>query len=234
MNKYHQEILDTIKKYSKTEKHTSETAKYLGHSHYHYGLSVPQRREIAKRFISNHKDINQNDFVALLDSLYRGESYDEKSFGGILLGYLPKLRKQINPTLLDIWLDYLEGWAEIDSLCQSNFTSEDILDKWKEWMRLIKKFSKSKNINRRRASLVLLTGVVTQSDDSKLSNLAFKVIDKFKHEKSILITKAVSWLLRDLIKHHKDEVEVYLNKNIKSLPQIIIREVNDKLVHGRK
>ena len=46
MNKKHQEILNKIKEYS--GKGTSETASYLGSNHVHCGVSVPQRRKIAK------------------------------------------------------------------------------------------------------------------------------------------------------------------------------------------
>lgn len=234
MNKYHQEILNTIKKYSKKEKQTSKSIQYLGHNHLYYGLSVPQKRQIAKEWIKLHKDIKQNEFTDLLNSLLRGESYDEKSLGGILLGYLRGLREQVEPVLLDNWLNYLEGWGEIDSLCQSNFTAEEMLAKWREWEQLIKSFANSENISKKRASLVLLTGVVIQSDDKRLVNLAFYVIDKLKSEKSILVTKAISWLLRDLIKHYRNRVEEYLRKNANSLPKIAILEVTNKLMYGKK
>lgn len=228
MNKYHQEILEKIKRAGRSG--TSETASYLGHPHLHYGISVPQRRVIAKEWTRVHKDISYIDFLALLDSLYNGKSYEEKTIASILLGYLPKLRKSIAPQDLDKWLDELVGWAEIDSLCQSNFTADDILSKWAEWEKLIRKFANNKNISKRRASLVLLTGVVSNFDDKRLANLAFEVVDKLKRERNILITKAISWLLRDLIKHSRTRVESYIKENSSSLAKIAIREVNAKLL----
>jgi len=90
------------------------------------------------------------------------------------------------------------------------------------------------NPSRRRASLVLLTKSVRGSNDARLSKLAFKNIDLLKGEKDILITKAVSWLLRSLIKNHRVEVVDYINKNRQILPKIAIRETERKLKTGRK
>lgn len=232
MNKYHQEILEEIKKYS--GKGTSETASYLGNQHLHYGVSVPYRREIAKAWVKENEDISLDEFVDLLNLLFYGESYEEKTMAGMLLGYFPKLRKEINPELIDKWLDDLQGWAEVDTLCQSNFTADEFLEKWTDWEKLIRKFTEDKNINKRRASLVLLTGVVTKSDDKRLSGLAFSVVNKLKNEKDILITKAISWLLRDLIHDNKDQVRNYLEENKNALPKIAVREVNNKLTKGKK
>ena len=134
----------------------------------------------------------------------------------------------------DFWLDNAEGWAEVDSICQGNFTADEILYKWLDWEKLIRVFSNSKNIHKRRASLVLLTGPVRHSVDMRLSELAFDNIGKLKNESNILITKAVSWLLRDLIKNHKVEVEKYLKQNLNSLSRIAMRETTNKLRSGKK
>jgi 3-methyladenine DNA glycosylase AlkD len=72
------------------------------------------------------------------------------------------------------------------------------------------------------------------SDDARLVDLAFESIDKFKGDREILVTKVVSWLLRDLIKHHHREVEAYLRENEADLPSVAVRETRRKLLTGRK
>lgn len=233
-NRYHQEILQQIQSEVKDKKVTSETSNYLCHTHFQYGLTVPKRREIAKNWAKKHKTITIEEFTSLLNSLYKGKSYEEKTIAGNLLEYLPKLRKQLAPILLDDWLSYLEGWAEIDTTCQSVFSAEELLSRWNEWRTLIVKLSKKENINKRRASLVLLTGTVVHSNDPRLSTLAFETIDRLKTEKSILITKAISWLLRDLTKNHQALVVKYLEKNKATLPKIAIRETMSKIQTGKK
>lgn len=229
MNKFHKEILKEIKEHTHKISNSTWVAKYLGTNHIYYSLSNPVKREIAKTWVKNHKDISILEFSNLLSSLYKGDSYEEKSIASYLLLYLPSLRKQLDISLLDRWLDDLAGWAEVDSLCQSNYSSEDLLSDWDSWISLLIKFSKEKSISKRRASLVLLTKVVYKSHDKRLSDLAFKIIDRLKSEKDILITKAISWLLRDLTKLHKKEVEDYIKNNENNLPKIAVREVKRKL-----
>lgn len=234
MSEHHLSILDEIKKHKDKVSQNKWGASYLGSSNLHYGISNPIKRQIIKNWSLDNKDISLEEFIDLLSSLYKGESYEEKCMAGMFLGYFPKLRAQIDIELLDFWLGHLNGWAEVDSTCQSNFQAAEILNNWDKWKKLIEMLSQDKNINKRRASLVLLTGVVSRSVDKRLSDLAFFIIDRLKAEKEILITKAISWLLRDLTYLHKEEVGFYLNNNVNFLPKIAVRETRRKLLTGRK
>lgn len=236
MNKYHIELLREIKKHSSQRtKHQKERDKsYIGTDKFCYSIKSRIKRQIIKDWIKRHSNLSILEFTNLLNSLYRGKSHDEISTGGRLLEYLPKLRKQINPKLLDNWLNRTRGWGEVDSICQSKFTADNLLLKWKDWKSLIVKLSKDKNPNKKRASLVLLTKPVRDLRDARLINLVFSIIDRLKGERDILITKAISWLLRDSIENYRQGVVVYLNKNSGSLPKIAVRETRNKLRTGRK
>ena len=82
--------------------------------------------------------------------------------------------------------------------------------------------------------MVFLTKPVRDSSDKRFARLSLEVINRVKKEKEILITKAISWLLRDLIKNHRQSVGKYLRNNLESLPKIAVRETRNKLVTGRK
>src|SRR5258708_7505392 len=220
MNQYHQEILDQIKKAENKNKSSQDSSNYSGTTHYSYGLTIPELRKIIKNWSKENKNISFNEFVELLNSLFDGNSKQEKKAPGHLFGIFTLYRSKINSELLNKWTSKLQGWEEVDSLCQSVFNANNLLENWSEWEKTIIKLSNSPKLEQKRASLVLLTGPVRQSNDKKLSNLAFQNIDILKKEKDILITKAISWLLRELVKHHKQEVEYYLNKNLKLLPKI--------------
>lgn len=235
MNRNHQELVVLLKRHSgQGTKHQAEREKnYIGSEKYSYTIKSSVKRQFIKEWLKHHL-LTFSEYFELLNSLYRGKSHDEISIGGKLLEYLPKLRKQLNPESLNKWLDDTEGWSEVDSLCQSNFTAEEMLSNWTVWKKLMDGLSVSKNIHKRRASLVLLTGPVRKSPDTKLSNLAFENIAKLQEEREILITKAISWLLRDLIKYHRKEVETFLEKNSLKLPKIAVRETVRKLTTGKK
>lgn len=234
MNTQQKKLLAEIKKHKgKGTQHTSNDS-YILSGHFYYDVSVPVRRQIVKSWLKENKDISAKDFVAVLDSLYKGKSHEEKTIASYLLSYHHPHRKTIKLKQLNEWLDHLVGWAEIDSLCQNVFTADEFLSNWKEWKLLITKLSKDKNINKRRASLVLLTGPAYRSEDKRLQELAFEIIDRLKHEKEIIITKAISWLLRDMSNKHKEVVVDYLEQNENTLPKVAVRETRRKLKTGKK
>jgi 3-methyladenine DNA glycosylase AlkD len=81
---------------------------------------------------------------------------------------------------------------------------------------------------------VLLCSPVRKHEDEYLATQAIANIEKLKHEKEILITKAISWLLRSMVKHHKKQVASYIEKNKSTLPAIAVRETMMKLTTGKK
>lgn len=231
MHHYHQELLKEITKASEQNPSikVEDKAHYLGTTKPIVAITTPITWGIIRKWVKLHSNLSLEELLQVLNSLFQGETYTERALGGKLLSYFPHLRKDIDPICIDHWLTGAEGWAEVDSLCQSSFTAEDLLNKWKEWEFLIKNLSKSPFIPKRRASLVLLTKPVKESDDKSLTCLAWEMIDTLKTEKNILITKAISWLLRSLLLHHAKKAACYLEENEKQLPKIALLEAKQKL-----
>jgi len=208
--------------------------RYLGTDKPYHGFTTKQISGLAKKIFKENK-LNSDEIIQLLNSLYQhGTSYTEIVLGPMIMSLSPETLKNFDPKNLDLWLNYTHGWAENDVLCQSIFTSDILLSNWSSWQKILKEFNSSSNINKRRASLVLLTKSLRQSDDPRLSKLAFENIENLKGETDILITKAVSWILRSLVSFHKNEVLIYLEKNKNSLPKIAYRETLSKALTGRK
>ena len=233
---YHREILREIKQHA-----AREGAPYVDHGDSYIGTTKPCYyirttvvRQFAKDWIRRHPELTPADYLDLFDSLAQGESNNEFSFIGMLVEYLPKVRQTLEPCHLDRWLERAEGWEEVDSICQSTFAAHEMLANWRQWKSLLVSLSKSQNVHKRRASLVLLTRPLRESADPRLARLAFANISRLKSDKDILVTKAVSWLLRALIKYHRQEVERYLKDNSNSLPKIALRETRNKLKSGHK
>lgn len=209
---------------------------YLGTKKPFVPVATAQSRKAIKSWVRSHKDLTQNEYNLLLKTLSLGKTSNEFSAIGELLQLIPHLRRNLKPRQIVPWLARAEGWAEVDSICQSKFGGEELLDSWQSWSKTLDVLSESRNVHKRRASLVLLTKPVRDSfgADPRLASTAFKNIDRLKNERDILITKAVSWLLRDLIKHHRKKVEIYLNNNEQTLAPIALRETRNKLRSGKK
>lgn len=235
-NKIHLEILKKFEKYKNSgDKKTNEWVQhYLGSNKPTLGIASKEMVRMAKEILKENQ-LNEKSLVELLNSLYsKATTFAEMDIAARILGIVPRIRKNLEPNVLDYWLNFTHGWAETDLLCQSNFTSEEVLGNWNQWKKLLIKFANDENINKRRASMVLLTKSLRNSDDKRLAELAFEQVEKMKDEKEILITKAVSWLLRALVKFHKNEVLEYLKVNKESLPKIAYREAYKKATTGRK
>lgn len=190
-------------------------------------------RDFVKAWAKQNKP-TFDQWLNLLDELYGGESLEEKLLAGLLLSAFPKFRSLLSLDKLDGWLGELIGWTEVDGTCQSNFTAKEVLNRWDEWQPFLRNLVADANINKRRASLVLLNRSIRESTDVRFLSLALQQIDMLKFEKDKLITKAVSWLLREAIKHHSEEIARYLDTNRDTLPKSVIHEVETKLNTGKK
>jgi 3-methyladenine DNA glycosylase AlkD len=184
--------------------------------------------------MKQHHHLQTKDFVNLLSSLIKGESSTEKMFTGILFGYATAEQRNFDPNYFDEWLDHMVGWAEIDSLCTGKNLAEDIPVHWSSWKKVIQSFPKSKNISKRRASIVLLCSPLSQVQDNRLEQMAFRNINLIKSEKDVLITKAISWVLRSMVKHYVEDVKEFIKNNKETLPKIATRETLTKLKTGTK
>jgi 3-methyladenine DNA glycosylase AlkD len=234
MNPLHKQILNLIEENSgKGTKHTMLDS-YLGNKNPRYAITAPVLRKLAKEWMLANKELSTVEFTALLTSLIKGKSSTEKVFAGILMDYCSHEQGAFDPEIFDHWLEHLEGWAEIDSVCTGQYTIHQVVPGWKKWKPLLVKLSKNKNINKRRASLVLFCSPLRHSDDELLAKQALENIERLKSEKEILITKAISWVLRSMDKNFKKLLTEYLKENMETLPKIAVRETMVKLKTGKK
>jgi len=236
MNPHHANLLDQFKTIARDRGTEGQRPEHieLGIDRICYGLRNPDRREIMLTWIKAHKDLSYDDWLALCDSLYHGDSYEERCASQTLLDKYPKYRRQLPLSQLDSWLGQLEGWAEVDTTCQSIFTHKDLLSDWDAWGTFLETLSQDDNMNKRRASLVLLVRPVSKSDDDRLLKQMFANVERLKHEDHKLITKAISWVLREASRQHHGAISAYIDENADSLPAIAVRETRKKLETGKK
>lgn len=230
----HKELLNRI--IQKSGKPTNHTFldNYLGNSHPRYPINNPTLRGITKEFTKANKDLPVKEFQQLLTSLIEAPSCTEKMAAGFLLDTCTKEQRKFNPSIFDKWLNHLIGWVEVDTLCTGKYSKVEINEQWDAWKKLLAKFSTSKNIQKRRASLVLMCHCIGRERNEEMLALAFKNIKLLKSEKEVLITKAISWLLRSMVKTYKKEAAAFVHENKSALPAIAVRETLMKIKFGKK
>ena len=230
-NIHHLALIKIFKDNQNISDNNSWVQKYLGTDKKYYGLKTDLKVKKINEYLKKIS-LTQKEFEALLLSLSNGNSFEELCAMSSILGNFPQYRANIPMSLVDKLFDHTVGWCEVDCTCC--FSASDLLSRWPEWKKLLQQFLVDKNIHKRRASIVLLTLPFRQSADNRLVDLSFELVGKLKSEKEILITKAVSWVLRSMVKFHPDDVAVYLEDNHDSLPRIAYRETYKKLTTGKK
>lgn len=234
MNRLHKEILQLIRDLSGPAATDAFLDRYLGNDHPKYAINNPTLRAIAKDWMRAHKTLSAEQFAAVLTSLIEGKSCTEKMTAGFLMEYSTKAQRTFDPMMFDPWLDHLVGWVEVDTLCTGDFIADRLPAEWPKWKKLVSKLSKEKNVNKRRASLVLFCSPLGRGEHHAIADTALAIVERLKGEKEVMITKAVSWVLRSMIKYHRDTVARYLDENKDTLPKIAARETAIKLDTGRK
>ncbi|MCY4145271.1 MAG: DNA alkylation repair protein [Chloroflexi bacterium] len=234
MNEYHRAILKRIERTEPARGKTKQRPEHLGTVRRWHGLANAQRRKIMLDFAAENRELSYADWRELVDSLYHGVSYEERCAPQTLLLRYPQYRRVLPLSQLDEWLGCLEGWAEVDSTCQTVFSAVDLLAAWDDWSALLRCLASDTNINKQRAALVLLTAPISQSGDARLLELALELIRQLQSHKDKRITKAISWLLRKGIKQHSAAIAAFVAANAQSLPAIAVRETVRKLATGKK
>ncbi len=236
VQRLHNQILSMLQEESRINPmHGKINDNYLGSDDGLLDLSAVQRRKVIYRWWEDKgEEIPLDVLMKLFDSLNRAKTYDERAVLGILLRKSKELRDKVDINLFDGWSEQLEGWAQIDTLCQSTYSAQEILAYWEEWKALLIRLNNADNISKRRASLVLLVRAVRESADSRIFRLGFSNISNLAAEKDKLITKAISWLLREMTKSDKDKVRSFLKTNQGKLPAIAVRETWRKIKTGKK
>jgi len=135
-------LAEIIKKSGKATQHTFLDS-YLGNTHPRYPISMPPLRTVSKSWIRSHA-LTPKEFLALLSSLINAPSSTEKTTAGILLDYADKEQINFDPKIFDRWLNHLQGWAEVDSLCYGHFKVDKVLENWTHWKKLLFKLNKAR------------------------------------------------------------------------------------------
>src|SRR5580704_4899971 len=68
---------------------------YTGSGRPFFNVSAPERRRMARAWLAAHRQASDAEIVALADSLFSGESHEEKTLGALLLGYSARARRVV-------------------------------------------------------------------------------------------------------------------------------------------
>ncbi len=198
-----------------------------------YGVRVPRLREIARDWWREHQKIARAELLALVEALWAGGSREERQ---LVIFLLERFKRWI-PTLtwadFDRWRLDLDNWETTDGMAQWVFGRWLLADPDAR-LHHLRDLIADEDVWSRRLALVATVWLNRGRKDLSFPNLTLELVDQVKEERHPMITKAVSWALRGMIKKHPQRVAAYLAENRAVLPPHAVREVENKLRTGLK
>jgi len=195
------------------------------------GIRVPVLRQIAKDWLRENKEMDAVDFVALLRALWKKPIFEMKSLGLELLYANKKALKNFDWQTLEVWLSDVDNWVHCDFLSCNIFGL--LVKQNQSHLKRLKKYLKKSGKWFQRTGIVSTLQLIRAKKIE--SNEVLSMIDQIVDNQDAMIQKAISWVLRELVRAGSgQEVEKYLRRNQSRLAKYVIREVNNKLRTGLK
>jgi 3-methyladenine DNA glycosylase AlkD len=196
------------------------------------GVRAPDLRQIVKEWGDAHRRTPWNETLALIEALWVAPSLEEHALALLLLDHHRRRIPELAWECFDRWRRGLDTWGTTDGLGCLVFgpwLAAD-LDTRRQTLSLL---IADRDLWSRRLALVG-TVPLNRKPATAIPDLTLELIDRVKHERDPMITKAVSWALRELTKTHKPRVVAYLVATRAELAPLVIREVENKLRTGLK
>jgi len=198
-----------------------------------YGVRVPALRQIARDWKASHKKIGLGDLLPLVEELWDGDSQEERALAMELLtayrNYIPKLSWD----RFDRWRRKVDNWGLTDYLGTRVLGPWMLADPGARLDHLWDLIA-DEDIWSRRLAIVATCPINRGRSGITIPDRTLGLIDRVKTERRPMMTKAVSWALREMTKTHPDQVAAYVEQNRELLAPLVLREVQNKLRTGLK
>ncbi len=186
------------------------------------GISVPQSREIAKKY-------NAIDFITI-KKLLESKVHEHRLVALIIL--VERFKKADDINRKEIFQFYLKNKSHVNNwdlvdLSADKIVGEYLYDKNKA---LLYKLAKSKNLWEKRMAIV---STFAFNKKGKLDE-TFRISELLLNDKHDLIHKACGWMLREAGKKNKNKEEVFLKKHYKKMPRTMLRYAIERFDKQKK
>jgi len=177
------------------------------------GVSVPEQRQIAKKFIN----------ISLLDleNLLQSSIHEFRLTGFFILTY--KYEKANDEQKKEIYLLYLKNISFVNNWDIVDTTAPKVIGEYlfefPDFRDILYKFAKSKNLWKRRIAILSTFTFIKNND----FNDALKISEILLADKHDLIHKAVGWMLREIGKRDLEMEKKFLDKWCLVMPRTMLR-----------
>ncbi len=183
------------------------------------GLKLDTVNKIAKKY----KDLNFKDLQKLLDSKY----HEKRTTALVILVNLYQNKKSNKKEIVNFYLNNIQNinnWDLVDIACYK-ILGDYLLNFENGNYDILKQFSKSENLWKRRIAIVSTMVFVKNGYIHPTLEIAKTLL----HDKHDLIQKATGWLLREIGKKDENMLKNFLKNNINDISSITLSYAMERL-----
>jgi len=197
-----------------------------------HGVRTPDLRKIVRTWVGSHRQTPWPETLSLIEALWCGPSQEERGLAILLLESHRRRIPELDWNHFNRWRRMSDNWGITDGLGCVVFGPWIKADMPSRLERLTFLITEPDLWSRRLA--LIATVALNREAASAIPDLTLRLVDQVKHERDPMMTKAVSWVLRELTKTHKPRVVDYLARNRRLLAPLAVRETENKLRTGLK
>ncbi|MCK5285611.1 MAG: DNA alkylation repair protein [Candidatus Pacebacteria bacterium] len=207
MNLY-KKIVSGLKK-NKNDKVADGEKRFNKNKVISYGLKTSVLHKVFKQFKKDIDSLSLKGSFDLVTKFYSSGVQEQIFFGTYILKLKKEDFKKSDLYIINNVSNYFTSWAVVDNFCID--VLQPVLLKFpKEILSLMKDWNKSKNMWRRRASVVVFVRTIGES--GKFTAEGLKLCSNLIWDKEDLVQKGVGWALKDMMRIDKKKVFNYVKK----------------------
>ena len=212
-------IYDDLLKHRDKKKIVADSRYHKYDGYNSFGIKSAVRKEIFRKYRKEIKQLSCREVLVLAKKLAARRIEDATLAGNFVLQNRPECpNKDILPSL-DKYLNNFRSWSTTDDFC-INVLQPTLMKNPKETLHLLGKWNRSKNMWKRRASVVVFVRKIGQG--GRFTNEALKLCNGLIWDKEDLVQKGVGWCLKDVMRGDKKKVLAYVEAlRKKGVPAVI-------------
>lgn len=190
-----------------------------------YGVKTPIVIKIAKKYLKQLKNKSKKEIFNLCEKLWQSQNMEQTFIACFWAHSQHKQFQASDFKTFEKWIKkYINNWASCDTFC--NHTIGDFLAMYPEYLKELKKWTKSKNRWVRRASAVSL--IIPARKGLFLKDI-FVIAKSLLKDKDDLVQKGYGWMLKVASEGHQKQVFNFVIKYKKEMPRTALRYAIEKM-----
>lgn len=190
-----------------------------------HGVTAPAVSKMAKEYFKNIQHKSKKDILALCEEFLKSAYMEEALIAYKWSHLLHKYYDSKDFKTFEKWVkNHVTNWAQCDTLC--NHTIGTFVEKFPEFTKELKKWTKSKNRWVRRASAVVL--ILPARKGMYLKDI-FEICDSLLTDKDDMVQKGYGWLLKEASRKNQKEVFDYVMEHKNTMPRTSLRYAIEKM-----